>query len=104
MGQGISKLKQKRRAKTLREILPERTPGDQGPVPNFNREALLITLANVASYIKKKNTHITVIPIGGAVNTIYLKSRETTHDIDFFSTRFSRPTPARSCLEALKTR
>jgi pyruvate/2-oxoglutarate/acetoin dehydrogenase E1 component len=40
-------------------------------------------LRHVAADITEKGGDVTVIAVGDAVNTIYLKSREATHDIDF---------------------
>ncbi|AEO71566.1 uncharacterized protein THITE_2058890, partial [Thermothielavioides terrestris NRRL 8126] len=51
----------------------------------LDRETLLSALQNVAAYITKKGGNVTVIAIGGAINTIYLRSRQTTHDVDFFN-------------------
>ncbi|RYO79116.1 hypothetical protein DL766_005246 [Monosporascus sp. MC13-8B] len=60
-------------------------PGHDDPIPTYNRETLLTALHNVAAYINKRGGHVTIVAVGGAVNTIYLQSRATAHDIDFFN-------------------
>ncbi|KAK3941336.1 hypothetical protein QBC46DRAFT_382948 [Diplogelasinospora grovesii] len=50
-----------------------------------DRNTLISALRNVAAYIAKKKGEVTVIAVGGAVNTIYLESRHATHDVDFFN-------------------
>ncbi|RBR09029.1 uncharacterized protein FIESC28_10037 [Fusarium coffeatum] len=85
MGQAASDWKQKRSVNTLLQLAPERNPGHDGSTSTFRRETLLAALSNVAAAINKKKGHVTIIAVGGAVNTIYLRSRETTHDVDFFN-------------------
>ncbi|RKL03362.1 hypothetical protein BFJ68_g11487 [Fusarium oxysporum] len=85
MGQAASRWAQRRGADTLRELKPQKTPGHDVPAPNFRRETLLAALSNVAAAINKKHGNVTIIAVGGAVNTIYLQSREATHDVDFFN-------------------
>lgn len=85
MGQSWSRLQQKRSTKALRDLAPQKTPGHENPLPQLNRNTLLTALNNVATYIAKQKQNVTVIAVGGAVNTIYLQSRQTTHDIDFFN-------------------
>ncbi|KAI0911599.1 hypothetical protein F4823DRAFT_298349 [Ustulina deusta] len=46
-------------------------------------------LSNVASFITKKGGDVTVVAVGGAVNTIHLQSRMVTHDVDFFNSRMT---------------
>ncbi|KAI1061835.1 hypothetical protein LB506_009813 [Fusarium annulatum] len=85
MGQAASNWAQRRGADTLRELIPQKTPGQDFPAPNFPRATLLTALSNVAATIRKQHGNVTIIAVGGAVNTIYLQSRETTHDVDFFN-------------------
>ena len=40
----------------------------------------------MANYIDSKGQSITIITLGGAVSTVLLQSRSTTHDVDFFGT------------------
>lgn len=50
----------------------------------INRDQLLLGFRYMADYIRKQGTHLTIYVAGGAVNTIYLRSRHTTGDVDFF--------------------
>ncbi|KAL8864100.1 MAG: hypothetical protein Q9174_007470 [Haloplaca sp. 1 TL-2023] len=43
----------------------------------------------MANYIDSHRQNITVVTVGGAVNTILLRTREATHDIDFFGTNIN---------------
>ncbi|KAI9760321.1 MAG: hypothetical protein M4579_001725 [Chaenotheca gracillima] len=52
---------------------------------DLNRTNLNRALGYVAEYMSGNRQEITLITVGGAVNTILLRSRETTHDVDFFS-------------------
>lgn len=85
MGQSWSKWNDRRNAKSLVELAPKKTPGQEEPLPKLNRNTLLGALENVAASIAKKKGNVTVIAVGGAVNTIYLQSRDATHDVDFFN-------------------
>lgn len=89
MGQSFSAWQQRRSTNTLRELAPRRTPGQEVPIPNLTRDILLKALSTVASFIKKKGGDVTVVAVGGAVNTIHLQSRMVTHDVDFFNSRMT---------------
>ncbi|KAI4127890.1 MAG: hypothetical protein LQ341_006742 [Variospora aurantia] len=52
----------------------------------LDRRTLRAALTAMADYIDSHHQEITVITVGGAVNTILLQNRESTHDIDFFGT------------------
>jgi hypothetical protein len=52
----------------------------------LDRQTIEHGLDLMANYLHRKNENITVIAIGGAVNTLLLQSRETTHDVDFLGT------------------
>lgn len=58
------------------------------PIPQtiheIDRRSLENALGLMASYLNRKNAQITVIAVGGAVNTIFLKTRNSTHDVDIF--------------------
>lgn len=41
-------------------------------------------LNSVAASLKAKSLNISIVAVGGAVNTLLLKSRTTTGDVDFF--------------------
>jgi hypothetical protein len=42
-------------------------------------------LQNVAQYLRSSKAQITIVAVGGAISTLFLKTRSTTHDLDFFS-------------------
>lgn len=50
----------------------------------INRDQLLRAFRYMAEYLRQQRTHLTIYVAGGAVNTIYLRSRHTTGDVDFF--------------------
>lgn len=56
---------------------------------DIDRDVLLAALQHVARYIAYGGQTIVVIAVGGAVNTLYLKSRSTTHDVDIFGSTFT---------------
>lgn len=85
MGQSWSQWSQRHNTQALTELAPRKTPGSDAPLPQLDRSTLLDALQIVAASIAKKGRSVTVIAVGGAVNTIYLQSRETTHDVDFFN-------------------
>jgi hypothetical protein len=75
-------------AKTLLELAPRKTTGGHpAPGPKLDSAALTAALANVAAYLASKKKQVTVIAVGGAVNTIFLKSRDSTQDVDFYNSR-----------------
>jgi hypothetical protein len=47
-------------------------------------ENILRALGFMAEYLDRHNAEVTIVAVGGAVNTVYLQTRETTHDVDFF--------------------
>ncbi|KAK4103756.1 hypothetical protein N658DRAFT_421532 [Parathielavia hyrcaniae] len=89
MGQSWSRFQQRRNASTLLSLAPAKTPGQDAPLPNLDRTTLISALKHVAAYIAKKKGNVTVIAVGGAVNTMYLQSRTATHDVDFFNNRLT---------------
>lgn len=52
----------------------------------LDRQTLEGALDSMAQYIRSRGQNITVISTGGAVNTILLQTRQSTHDVDFFGT------------------
>lgn len=89
MGQSWSNFQQRKNAKSLLELAPTATPGRTAPLPNLTRPTLTQALANVGDYLLKKKKNVTVIAVGGAVNTIFLQSRTSTHDVDFYNSRLT---------------
>lgn len=55
------------------------------------RNHLQTALSNVADYLKCRKESFTLVAVGGAVNTILLRSRETTHYVDFFCQLLKEP-------------
>lgn len=85
MGQSLSRLQDRQSTRALRELAPQKTPGHDNALPQLSRDTLLRAMQNVASSIVKTNQDLTVIAIGGDVNTVHLRSRQATHDLDFFN-------------------
>lgn len=56
---------------------------------DIDREVLVAALDHVSEYLAQRRKHISVIAVGGAVNTLYLRSRSTTHDVDIFGSDFN---------------
>lgn len=85
MGQSWS---QNQNARALRQLAPQTAPqGTPAPPLPLNRQTLTNALNFVASEISHRKHHITIVSVGGVVNTMFLQSRVATHDIDFFSDR-----------------
>jgi hypothetical protein len=55
----------------------------------LDKATLQGALARMADYIDNQGQSITVITVGGAVNTILLQNRQSTHDVDFFGTNLN---------------
>jgi hypothetical protein len=82
MGCGASK----QSASTLHELAPRPKPGGGfTPEPDLSRteleNALRWTAEHIVQHSKKA---ITIVAIGGVVNTISLRTRSATHDVDWF--------------------
>jgi len=52
----------------------------------LTRRNIIRALSYVAGFVRSRNQHITLLTVGGVINTVYLKTRQTTHDVDFFGT------------------
>ncbi|KAB8356500.1 hypothetical protein FH972_024083 [Carpinus fangiana] len=59
------------------------------PDRQISRTELLEALYDVAAHMEARGQSVTLVTVGGAVNTILLETRESTHDVDFFSSRLS---------------
>lgn len=60
------------------------------PEPELSRADLEQALAWVAEYISKNSREeITIVAVGGVINTITLRSRASTHDVDWFNVHLS---------------
>ncbi|KAI2785757.1 hypothetical protein POX_h09516 [Penicillium oxalicum] len=83
MGQSISTLRRRHSTRTLRDLA---APRDQTiSPPTLTRKNLTDALQNVADYLASKKQNITLIIVGGAINTLLLQSRTHTHDVYFFN-------------------
>ncbi|KAJ5355837.1 hypothetical protein N7517_010446 [Penicillium concentricum] len=49
-----------------------------------SRDQLLLAFQYMADYLYGQGVNLTIYVAGGAVNTIYLRSRHSTGDVDFF--------------------
>ncbi|PVH94215.1 hypothetical protein DM02DRAFT_732656 [Periconia macrospinosa] len=85
MGCNVSRPHAAHPAATLLELAPVMTAGHNNPLPDLDRETLLGALTNVAHYLNSQRANITVISVGGAVNTIFFETRRATHDVDFYN-------------------
>ncbi|KFY19863.1 hypothetical protein V491_04156 [Pseudogymnoascus sp. VKM F-3775] len=56
---------------------------------DLRREDLRQALQVVAEFLIRNHSQVTLVAVGGAVNTILLRTRDTTHDVDFFSSDLS---------------
>lgn len=66
---------------------PQRDESGRPVLPQsfeINKEQLIRAFEYMADYIHRQGTTLTIYIAGGAVNTIYLHSRHTTGDVDFF--------------------
>lgn len=50
----------------------------------LDRDTIIQALDHIGGYLDQRGINATAITVGGAVNTVYLRSRPTTHDVDFF--------------------
>jgi hypothetical protein len=65
-----------------------RTDSHGVPIPTTTHDIDKATLENalglMAAFLNERNAQLTVIAVGGAVNTIFLRTRNSTHDVDIF--------------------
>ena len=60
------------------------TRPDGPPEIQMSAETIRKGLASVAASLNSKKRNISIIAVGGAVNTLLLHTRESTGDVDFF--------------------
>ena len=51
---------------------------------DLTRATIIAALDHVGDYIHHHGEHVTIVAIGGAISTIHLQTRRSTHDVDFF--------------------
>lgn len=102
MGGGLSKEKKRRRAQ-ITNISGPQDPLMHIPRPRIDHDGRLLriedheldrrtleaALTTMAVYIDRRRQNITIITVGGAVNTMLLQSRQSTHDVDFCGTNLN---------------
>jgi hypothetical protein len=74
--------------------IPRNRADEQGvPLQQVTREVDRKSLQNaltiMAGYLHERNAQLTVVAVGGAVNTIFLRTRDSTHDVDIFGSNLS---------------
>ncbi|KAF7188315.1 hypothetical protein HII31_10379 [Pseudocercospora fuligena] len=74
--------------------VPRRVVGPDGveaPIVDYDltRRDIERALAFVAEDLNSRRRPLTIVTVGGAVNTLYLRSREATHDVDFFGSHLN---------------
>lgn len=55
----------------------------------LDKRTLEAALTAMANFIDMQRQNITIITVGGAVNTLLLQNRHSTHDVDFFGTNLT---------------
>lgn len=66
---------------SLRDIVSRPNVPDEQPM---SADTIRQGLKNVAASLNSKGQNISIIAVGGAVNTLLLHTRESTGDVDFF--------------------
>lgn len=56
----------------------------QQPEQTYSKEKIEEGFKFVAKYLASKGLDVSIVSVGGAVNTVLLKSRASTSDVDFF--------------------
>ncbi|KAF1988747.1 hypothetical protein K402DRAFT_328105 [Aulographum hederae CBS 113979] len=75
-------------------MVPRRQRDAQGvPIAptehELNRHNITQALGYVAHYLHSRGKSLILIAVGGAVNTVLLRTRDSTHDVDVFNPAFS---------------
>lgn len=82
------------RPENLTLHVPRRRVDDQGIElqivdQELTSQNIRKALEYVAQYLAGKRQSLTVVTVGGALNTILLRSRQSTHDVDFFGSHLT---------------
>ena len=63
------------------------------PIPQstyeIDRLTLRSALSDVAAFLHQRRAQLTLVAVGGAVNTLFLRTRSSTHDIDVFGSNLN---------------
>jgi hypothetical protein len=89
---------QSRNARDLRDLIAR--PGS----PDIVLTANLIQqgLTEVAATLNRNRRNVTIVAVGGAVNTLFLRSRNQTSDVDFFYRTKERHEDVTAIIDAAK--
>jgi predicted nucleotidyltransferase len=72
------------------------------PEVELTADQIRVMLSLVAQRLAKKEKNITIIAIGGAVNTVLLRSRQSTGDVDFFYNTKQKSADVSSVVQAAR--
>ncbi|KAG6037443.1 hypothetical protein E4U41_005085 [Claviceps citrina] len=50
----------------------------------LDSDTIQMALHDMAAFLEERSVRVKLVTVGGAVNTLYLRSRQSTHDVDFF--------------------
>ena len=75
--------------------VPRRRVNEQGTElqivdQELTRQNIHRALQYTAEFLNQRRQNLTIVTVGGAINTIYLRSRQTTHDVDFFGSHLQQ--------------
>ncbi|KAG6006219.1 hypothetical protein E4U43_000475 [Claviceps pusilla] len=71
-------------------VLVPPTYRDQSGAPikhtpyELDHDTIQTALTDMSAFLEERGVRVELVTVGGAVNTLYLRSRLTTHDVDFF--------------------
>jgi len=66
------------------QLIHQRQAQDPGHEQTYTKEKIEEGLKVVASHLHAKKLNVSIVTVGGAVNTVLLKTRASTGDVDFF--------------------
>ena len=87
-------------------MIPQQQRNEQNlPIPDtyydLDRNRILRALTYVAQYLAQREKQVSIVTTGGVINTVVIRSRQTTHDVDFLNPRIANGNEA-IFLEALQ--
>lgn len=75
--------RRQRQAAQIKETAPVSNPRNQDP--EYDQQSLVDGLMSISKFLSKKKHKVMMVAVGGAVSTILLQSRQSTHDFDFLA-------------------